>query len=124
MKPLLAPAMVALLALTCAQPVLAQTVQIGPNGVRIVPDDGRGLPPRGGPDGRDLHGDRGDFHGDRRGDEVSDREAMRIARGEGLRHVDEVRRGRGSVRVFGTDRRGDDILVVIDRHNGEVLDVR
>ena len=126
MKSILTPALVVLLSITGASPVLAQTVQIGPNGIRVVPDDQRGPPPppRGEHDGRDFHGDGRDSHGDRRFEEISDRQAVRIARGEGLRQVDEIRRGRMSLRVIGTDRRGDDIVVVIDRHNGEVIDVR
>ncbi len=126
MKTILTPALVVLLSIATASPVLAQSVQIGPNGIRVVPDDQRGPPPppRGRHDGRDFRGDGRDFHGDRRQDEISDRQAVRIARGEGLRQVDEIRRGRGSVRVIGTDRRGDDIVVVIDRRSGEVVDVR
>ena len=57
-------------------------------------------------------------------DEVSEREAVRIARGEGLRDVDDVERTRRSFRVSGVDRRGRDILVEVDRRTGDVLRVR
>jgi hypothetical protein len=55
---------------------------------------------------------------------LSEREAIRIARREGLREVDDVERTRRSFRVIGVDRRGRDILVEVDRRNGDVIRVR
>lgn len=104
--------LIALGAVTVGTPVLAQNIQIGPDGVRIMEPrrdrDHRGPPPR--------------FDDRRRG--ISEREAVRIARGEGVRDVDNVREGRGSYRVYGTDRRGRDIRVEVDRRSGNVLSVR
>ena len=111
-RTLLAIGMLALGAVSVATPTLAQDIRIGPDGVRIMePDrDRRGPPPRF------------DDRRDRRG--ISQREAVRIARGEGLREVDDVREGRRSYRIFGTDRRGRDIRVEVDRRSGDVLSVR
>lgn len=101
--------------LALAPPAMAQGIQIGPDGIRIVPQeqvrerDGR-------PERREERRD------ERR--EVSEREAVRIARQEGVREVDSVRRARGAYRVVGVDRRGDDIQVDIDSRNGAVLSVR
>ncbi|KQT47523.1 hypothetical protein ASG43_10560 [Aureimonas sp. Leaf454] len=106
--------MIGLLALSAAAfatPSMAQTLSIGPDGVRVL-EERPGRPDR--PERRD---DRG------RG-EVSEREAVRIARGEGLREVEDVRRTRSSYRIEGLDRRGDDIRVDVDRRSGAVIDVR
>ena len=121
MKSILTPALVVLLSVASASTVFAQAVQIGPNGIRVVPDDRGGPPPPPPPRGGS---DRYDFDRDTRTDEISDRQAIRIARGEGLREVDAIRRGRRTIRVIGADRRGDDIEVDIDRRNGDVVQVR
>ena len=83
-------------------PASAQGIQIGPGGVRVDPGFRRG-----GPD-EDLS--RGD--------------AVRIARREGLVDVDNVGRRGPRFIVRGSDRRGDDITVVIDSRSGDVVDVR
>lgn len=106
-----------------AGPAAAQGITIGPNGVTI--DDGRR-------DDRDRRGPPPGFRDDRRGPpdrferrrELSEREAVRIARAEGLRDVDDVVRTRSTFRVEGVDRRGDDMLVIVDRRSGRVVDVR
>ena len=104
--------LVALGAVTVGTPALAQNIQIGPDGVRIMEQDRRGPP-------------RDDFRRDRRDRrEISEREAVRIARGEGVREVDDVRSSRRSYSVIGVDRRGRDIRVDIDRRSGDVLAVR
>lgn len=101
--------------LALATPAMSQGIQIGPDGIRVVPQeqvrerDGR-------PERREERRE------DRR--ELSEREAVRIARQEGVREVDSVRRTRGAYRIVGIDRRGDDIQVDIDRRNGAVLSVR
>jgi hypothetical protein len=101
--------LVALGAVTVGAPALAQNIQIGPDGVRIMEQDrDRRGPPRDRRDRRD----------------VSEREAVRIARGEGVREVDDVRSSRRTFSVIGVDRRGRDIRVDIDRRSGEVLSVR
>lgn len=83
-----------------AMPASAQGIEFGPGGVRI---------------------DRGERYGS--GDDVSRGEAVRIARSEGLRDVDDVsRRGRRWI-VDGSDRRGNDIRVTIDARDGSVVDV-
>lgn len=102
--------LIALGAVTVGTPVLAQNIVIGPDGVRVMePDRDRRGPPR-------------DDRRDRR--EISEREAVRIARGEGVREVDDVRTSRRTYSVLGADRRGRDIRVDIDRRSGDVISVR
>jgi len=96
-----------------AAPSLAQGIEIGRDGVRLVDPNQRNPNQRD-----DMRRD------DRRGREIGERDAVRIARTEGVREVDDVTRMRNSFRVMGTDRRGDDIQVDVDRRTGEVLSVR
>ena len=84
-----------------AAPSSAQDIRIGPGGVQVGPG----------------------FRGDRGGD-LSRGEAIRIARREGLVDVDDVGRRGPRLIVRGSDRRGDDITVVVDSRSGEVIDVR
>ncbi len=91
-------------AVLAAPAAYAQGIDFGPGGVRID------------------RGDRYDQQWDG-GDEVSRREAIHIARDEGLRDLDDVfRRGWRWV-VLGNDRRGDDMRVTIDARDGSVLNV-
>jgi hypothetical protein len=105
-----------------ATPAAAQGIVIGRDGIRVEEPrdnsrsrddviierrDGRRDDNRRGPDRR----------------EVSEREAIRIAKGEGLRNVEDVDRTRSTYRLDGTDRRGRDITVVVDRRSGEVISV-
>ncbi|MBB3950636.1 PepSY domain-containing protein [Aureimonas jatrophae] len=115
-RSLLRVGLVAALASLTAAPVLAQGIQIGPDGVRVLPDD-RGPPGYDGPRRfRDEPPPR------RR--EITEREAVRIARSQGMREVDDVfSRGR-TIRVEGGDRRGRDLTVIIDRRSGDIVDVR
>lgn len=89
----------------------AQSIQIGPGGVQILPpgyqDDNRG---------RDRR-DRDRYSG------ISQRDAVRIAQRNGVREVQGVDSTRRSFEVSGLDRRSRYILVVVDKRNGEVLDV-
>jgi len=103
-------ALAAVALLGTAAPTLAQGIEIGRDGVRLVDPNQ--------PQQRDMRRD------DRRGREIGERDAVRIARSEGVREVDDVTRMRNSFRVMGTDRSGDDIQVDIDRRTGEVLSVR
>jgi hypothetical protein len=96
----------ALLALTASPQTFAQTLEIGPNGVRMHQPDTMNEPDR-------MRRDEG----------IDEREAVRIARHEGLRQVDGVRRTRSAYVVQGTDRRGNDIRVDVDRRTGEVVSV-
>jgi len=107
----LTTAALAVVALAAATPSFAQGIEIGRDGVRLVDPNAR----------RDN--DRRD---DRRpaAREINERDAVRIARGEGVREVDDVRRTSRSYRVVGVDRSGDDIQVDIDRRSGDVLSVR
>ena len=103
-------------AIAIAMPAMAQGIEIGPNGVRLVqPETGRER-------GRDEDRRDRDRRHDRR--DITERDAIRIARGEGLRDVDGVRRTDRAYRVTGADRRGRDIRVDVDRRNGDVLSVR
>lgn len=97
----LAIAATALVLITSATPSFSQSIEIGPGGVRVNP--GMEPPPV----------DMG----------ISERQAIRIARDEGVREVDDVARRRNVFIVEGSDRDGDDIKVVIDRRTGEVLSV-
>jgi hypothetical protein len=109
LKTLLAAALVAGAVGGAALPAQAQGIMIGPDGVRVVnPNENEGRQ-------RDRDMPRG---------EISEREAVRIARGEGLREVDDVSRTRSAYRVEGIDRRGDDIRVDVDRRDGSVIAVR
>jgi hypothetical protein len=96
----------ALLALTASPQTFAQTLEIGPNGVRMHLPDGTDEPDR-------MRRDGG----------IDERQAVRIARHEGLRQVDGVRRTRSAYVVQGTDCRGNDIRVAVDRRTGEVVSV-
>ena len=85
----------------------AQGIEFGPGGIRIDPGF-RGPPPPA-----PLYDDG-----------ISEREAIRIARRQGVIDVDGVRpTPRGGFVVRGLDRDGEDIRVVISRF-GEVISVR
>lgn len=88
-------------------PALAQGIEFGPGGIRIDPGF-RGPPPP--PPAYD--------------DGISEREAIRIARRQGVVDVDGVRpTPRGGFVVRGVDRFGEDMRVVVSRF-GEVMSVR
>ncbi|WP_061930384.1 hypothetical protein [Aureimonas sp. AU22] len=106
-------AILAAASIASAAPAMAQGIEIGRDGVRLVDPNRRDDMRRD-----DMRRD------DRRGREIGERDAVRIARAEGVREVDDVRRTSRSYRVIGTDRRGDDIQVDIDRRSGDVLGVR
>jgi hypothetical protein len=102
-------AAVAGLGLAFAAPaVQAQSIELGPGGVRVNPEGPREY--RGGPRGYVT-------------EEISRREATRIARGQGLVDVDQVVRNGDRFRVEGADRRGRDLRVVIDARSGDVIRV-
>ncbi|WP_181705558.1 PepSY domain-containing protein [Chthonobacter rhizosphaerae] len=86
--------------------VLSQAIELGPNGVRVVPPQEERID-------RVIRED----------EEVTAREAARIARGAGIDEVDEIQTRRNSYRVVGIDRRGRDIEVDVSRRTGEILDV-
>ncbi|NDW03854.1 PepSY domain-containing protein [Jiella sp. 40Bstr34] len=109
--------MIVAAALAVATPALSQQIQIGRDGVRIVPQEDMR---RGGD--RDYRHRRDERRDVREG--VSEREAIRIARRQGLREVGAVTKTRQSYRVAGTDRRGRRIRVDIDRDSGAVIRVR
>jgi hypothetical protein len=94
----------ALLAVTASPQTFAQSLEIGPDGLRLHETDRRSEPDTV-----------------RRG--ISDREAVRIARHEGLRQVENVRRRGSAYVVDGMDRRGNDMRVSVDRRTGEVISV-
>ncbi|HVL70649.1 MAG TPA: PepSY domain-containing protein [Beijerinckiaceae bacterium] len=90
----------------------AQSIELGPGGVRIDPRPPEYREERRGPP----------IRGERRFDEVTRGEAVRIARRNGMVEVDEVVQAGPRWRLEGTDRRGRDMRVVIDRRTGEVLE--
>lgn len=100
-------AILAATSIAAATPAVSQTVRIGPDGIKLVPQE----------DAR-----RGERREMRQG--VSEREAIRIAKRQGLRDVDAVTKTRDTYRVAGIDRRGRDIRVDIDRDSGQVIRVR
>lgn len=110
-------AVLAAATIASAMPAMAQGIEIGRDGVRLV-DPNRDDMRRDDMRRDDMRRD------DRRGREIGERDAVRIARAEGVREVDDVRRTSRSYRVIGTDRRGDDIQVDIDRRSGDVIGVR
>lgn len=100
-------------ALAISSNAMAQNIEFGPNGVRIDRDRNRIE--------RDVRQDR-DLR-DNRTDMIDRREAISIARRQGVEDVERVRESRGAWRVDGQDRRGDDIFVRISSR-GEVLEIR
>lgn len=79
----------------------AQSIEIGPGGVRVNPD-------------REF----------RRGPQrISEREAIRIARRHGIDDVNRVVRADREWRVSGRSRRGGFVRVVIDARSGDVVRV-
>jgi hypothetical protein len=99
---LIAGAFAALLA--AGAPAYAQGIEFGPGGVRI---------------------DRGDDYGRYRdrNELIGRRDAVRIARDEGMRDIDDVSRRGWRWIVDGSDRRGRDLRVIVDARSGNVLDV-
>lgn len=96
-------AAIAVATIMSATPSFSQSIEIGPGGVRVNPGMEPPPPPR----------DMG----------ISERQAIRIARRNGVQDVDDVARRRNVIVVRGEDRDGDDIKVVIDRYTGDVLSV-
>lgn len=90
-------------------PASGQSIDIGPDGLRV-------RPPEFVPDRRPAPPEEID-------DEISEDEAVRIARREGLRRVERVREGRRGWVVVGIDRNGDDMRITIGR-DGEVIDIQ
>ncbi|MDB5642145.1 MAG: hypothetical protein JWN07_1462 [Hyphomicrobiales bacterium] len=94
---------------TLAAPLAAQaqSFEVGPNGFRVDPND------NGRPRYRDEYRERRD---------ISEREAVSIARTNGLDRVQRVGGGNGrDWRVVGEDRYGRQIRVTIDDRTGRVL---
>lgn len=89
-------------------PAYAQSIEIGPNGIQVNPDGNR-------QSDRNRRAIRG---------EISERQATRIARGEGMDEVESVSQRRNTYVIRGIDRRNNDMRVVIDRRTGEILEVR
>lgn len=88
---------------------LGQSIDLGPDGLRV-------RPPEVVPEGRAAPRYEAE-------DEISEEEAVRIARREGMRRVERVREGRRGWVVVGSDRNGDDMRVMIGR-DGEIIDVQ
>jgi hypothetical protein len=87
----------------------AQSVEIGPRGFRVDPNE----------DGRPRYREE---YRERRGDTINEREATSIARGAGVDRVRRVSGGYGrDWRVVGEDRFGREIRVVIDDRTGRIL---
>lgn len=89
-------------------PAHSQSIEIGPNGIRVNPDGNNQMD-------RNRRAVRG---------EISERQAARIARGEGMDEVESISRRRNTYVIRGVDRRNNDMRVIIDRRTGEILEVR
>ncbi len=87
--------------LAVASPSVAQNIEFGPGGVRVVPD-------------RQERVQR---------EEITRRDAVRIALRQGVVDVDSVRETRSGWTIEGSDRVGDDLTVRVSP-SGEILDVR
>ncbi|KQT85166.1 hypothetical protein [Aurantimonas sp. Leaf443] len=105
-------ALVAVSALSFAAPVMAQGIEIGRDGIRVVPQ------------GQPQRIERVERRESVSSRQISERQAVRIARSEGVEDVDSITKTRSAYRIAGADRRGDDIRVDIDISSGEVLSVR
>jgi len=97
-----------LTAVAVSAPASSQSIEVGPNGIQVNPDGNNRMD-------RNRRAVRG---------EISERQAVRIARAEGMDEVESVSSRRNSYVVRGIDRRDDDMRVVVDRRTGEVLEVR
>ncbi|WP_244635589.1 PepSY domain-containing protein [Chthonobacter albigriseus] len=86
--------------------VSAQSIELGPNGLRVNP-----------PEVERRYDDRDVIVQE----EISPREAAAIAQDAGIDEVDQVVRRRNSYRVTGIDRGGQDLQVTVDRYSGEVI---
>lgn len=108
MRKVLALSMLALgAALAAGSPASAQSFEVGPRGFRVDPDrDG----PRYREEGRGYRED------------ISEGEAMGIARSAGLAQSVRITGGHGRVwRVTGFDRGGREIRLMIDDRTGRIL---
>lgn len=98
-----------LTAMALTQPAFGQSIDLGPDGLRV-------RPPEFVPDRRYAPREEAD-------DDISEDDAVRIARREGMRRVERVREGRRGWVVVGIDRDGNDLRIMIGR-DGEVIDVQ
>lgn len=119
-----AAGLIVAVACATAMPALAQSIQIGPDGIRVVPQEQQ-QPVRGDRrDRSDQRGERGQRGEPSQRGGIGEREAVQAARSEGMHEVDTVSRSERAYRVVGVDRRGDGLQVDVDRRNGRVLSVR
>lgn len=104
---------VSLAVLASAPMSFGQTFELGRDGIRVIEPDSMN---RGNNRERDNRGRV-------QRDEISERQAVRIARSEGMRTVDDIRKTRSRYVIEGLDRRGNDMEVSVDRRSGDVLSV-
>ncbi|WP_156330221.1 PepSY domain-containing protein [Bosea vaviloviae] len=88
----------------------SQTIELGPNGLQINP-------PEIVPEEPIRPYRRFESEG------ITEYEAVRLARGEGLDRVERVRQGRRGWVIVGIDVNGDDMRIIISR-DGDVIDVQ
>lgn len=98
------------LAFLPAATATAQTIELGPNGLRVNPPGSVIEVP-------EVPRRRYEREG------ISEGEAVQIARRQGLDRVEHVRQGRRGWVVAGIDVDGDDIRVIIS-NDGDVVDVQ
>lgn len=87
-----------------------QSIDLGPGGLRINPPELVPEEPARPYRRREPEG-------------ITEFEAVRIARGEGLDRVERVREGGRGWVIVGIDHNGDDLRIVISR-DGDVVDVQ
>ena len=92
------------------QSALGQTIELGPNGLRVNPPEVIIEEPQ-----RPLRRFEPDG--------IAEYEAIRIARSEGLVQVERVRQGRRGWVIAGVDRDGEDMRIIISR-DGAVIDIQ
>ncbi len=102
------------LPLASALPAQAQSIEVGPRGFRVEPDeDGQRYPPQN--RGREEYRER-------RRDTIGEGEAIAIARSAGMERRLRVSGGFGREwRIIGLDRSGREVRFVIDDRTGRIL---
>lgn len=60
---------------------------------------------------------------DAENEQITEDDAVEIAREEGMRRIDRIREGRRGWLIVGIDRNGDDMRIIISRA-GEIIEVQ
>lgn len=98
-----------LIGMPLMQPAVGQSIDLGPDGLQVRP--------------REFMPDRRPAPREELEEEISEDEAVSIARRAGMRRVEREREGRRGWVLVGIDRNGDDLRIIIGR-DGEVIDIQ